>query len=90
MQQLEIAAIVTLVLGAVVVVLLASGRRGAGGETPLTRLIVGCVLGLVGAVVILAPLLDVVPDGWQTPIEPFLIGGVTLLLLLGSVYRMAR
>jgi hypothetical protein len=45
---------------------------------------------LLGAVVILAPSLDIVPDGWQTPIEPFLIGGVTLLLLLGSVYRMAR
>lgn len=90
MQLLEIAAIIVLVLGTVVVVLSATRRRGAGGETPLTRLIVGCVLGLLGAVVILAPSLDVVPDGWQAPIEPFLIVGVTLLLLLGSVYRMAR
>jgi len=90
MQQLEIAAIVALVLGAIVVILLARRRRGAGREAPLTRLIVGCVLGLVGAVVILAPSLDVVPDAWQAPIEPFLIGGVTLLLLLGSVYRVAR
>ena len=90
MQQMEIAAIIVLVLGAVVVVLLANRRRGAGSETPVTRLIVGCVLGLLGAVVILAPSLDIVPDGWQTPIEPFLIVGVTLLLLLGSVYRMAR
>ena len=90
MQQMEIAAIIVLVLGAVVIVLSANRRRGAGSEAPLTRLIVGCVLGLLGAVVILAPSLDIVPDGWQTPIEPFLIGGVTLLLVLGSVYRMAR
>ena len=90
MQQMEIAAIIVLVLGAVVVILLANRRRGAGSEAPVTRLIVGCVLGLLGAVVILAPSLDVVPDGWQTPIEPFLIVGVTLLLVLGSVYRMAR
>jgi hypothetical protein len=90
MQQLEIGAIVIVILGAVVIVLSARARRGAGDEASLARLIVGCVLGLLGAVVILAPSLDVVPDGWQAPIEPFLIGGVTLLLLLGSIYRMAR
>jgi hypothetical protein len=89
-QQLEIAAIVTLVVGAVVAVVLARARRGKPDDAPLTRLVIGCVLGLLGAVVFLAPVLDVVPDGWQGPIEPILIGGITLLLLLGSVYRMAR
>lgn len=89
MQKLEIAAIVFLVVGAVVVAL-ARARRGEPHDAPLTRLVIGCVLGLLGAVVFLAPVLDVVPDGWQAPIEPILIGGVTLLLLLGSVYRMAR
>lgn len=90
MQQMEIGAIVVLVLGAVVIVLSARARRGAGDVTLPTRLIVGCVLGLLGAVVILSPSVDIVPDGVQTPIEPFLIGGVTLLLVLGSIYRMAR
>jgi drug/metabolite transporter (DMT)-like permease len=89
-QQLEIAAIVVMVIAAVVFI--ASRRMGRrGGEnTPATRLVIGSVLGLLGAVVILAPQFDVVPDGWQGPIEPILIGGVTLLLLLGSVYRMVR
>lgn len=90
MQQLEIAAIVILVVGAVVTVVLALARRGGSDDAPLTRLIVGSVLGMLGAVVVLAPVLDVVPDSWQGPIEPILIGGVTLLLLLGSVYRVAR
>jgi uncharacterized membrane protein HdeD (DUF308 family) len=90
MQQMEIGAIVVLVLGVVVIVLSARNRRDPGEESSLTRLIVGCVLGLLGAVVILSPSVDIVPDGVQTPIEPFLIGGVTLLLLLGSIYRMAR
>ena len=90
MQHLEIAAIVIMVLGAVVVVLSARARRGRGDVTSVTRLIVGCVLGLLGAVVILSPAVDIVPDGFQTPFEPILIGGVTLVLLLGSIYRMAR
>lgn len=90
MQQLEIGAIVVFVLAVVVIVLSARTRRNTGNETTLTRLIVGCVLGLLGAVVILSPSVDIVPDGIQTPIEPFLIGGITLLLLLGSIYRMAR
>lgn len=90
MQQLEIGAIVVMVLGVVVIVLSARARRDTGEVTSLTRLIVGCVVGLLGAVVILSPSVDIVPDGVQAPIEPFLIGGVTLLLLLGSIYRMAR
>lgn len=90
MQMLEIAAIIILVVGVVVAVLSARARRAGSEDAPATRLFIGCVLGVLGAVVILAPDLDIVPDGWQAPIEPILIGGVTLLLLLGSVYRMAR
>lgn len=90
MQQLEILAIVMMALGAVVVGLSALARRGAGDHAPMTRVLVGSMLGVLGAIVILAPMIDVVPDGWQAPIEPFLIGGITLLLLLGSIYRMAR
>lgn len=89
MQLFEIAAIVFLVVAAVV--FLASRRLSRrGDDTGATRLAIGTVLGLLGAVVILAPEIDVVPDGWQAPVEPILIGGVTLLLLLGSIYRMVR
>lgn len=90
MQMMEIAAIVILVVGLVVAVASARASRPGSDDAPVTRLFIGCVLGVLGAVVILAPNLDVVPDVWQGPIEPVLIGGVTLLLLLGSVYRMAR
>ena len=90
MQLLEIGAIVILVVGIVVAVLSARARRAGSEDEPMTRLFIGCVLGVLGAVVILAPDIDIVPDSWQGPIEPILIGGVTLLLLLGSVYRMAR
>lgn len=90
MQRLEIAAIVFLVVAAVVFVASRRvGRRGAD-HGPATRAMIGSVIGLLGAVVILAPLVDVVPDWWQGPVEPILIGGVTLLLLVGSVYRMVR
>ncbi len=89
MQRLEIAAIVFLVVAAVVFI--ASRRVGRGTDHgPATRAMIGSVIGLLGAVVILAPQVDVVPDWWQGPIEPILISGVTLLLLLGSVYRMVR
>ena len=89
MQQFEIAAIVFLVVAAVV--FLASrwlSRRG--DDTGAARLVIGSVLGLLGAIVILAPEIDVVPDVWQGPVEPILIGGITLLLIVGSVYRMVR
>jgi hypothetical protein len=88
-QLFEIAAIVFLVVAAVVFV---TSRRLSrrGDDTGATRLVIGSVLGLLGAVVILAPRIDVVPDGWQAPVEPILIGGITLLLLIGSVYRMVR
>ena len=90
MQQLEIVAIVLLVVAAVIFIALGGfGRRG-GDDRLATRLFIGSVVGLLGGIVILIPHLDVVPDGWQTPSEPILIGGVTLLLVLGSIYRMMR
>lgn len=88
--MLEIAAIVILVVGVTVAVVSARSRRPGSEEAPITRLFIGCVLGVLGAVVILAPEIDVIPDRFQGPIEPILIGGVTVLLLIGSVYRMAR
>ncbi len=89
MQLFEIAAIVFLVVAAVV--FLASRRLSRrGDDTGTARLVIGSVLGLLGAIVILAPEIDVVPDVWQGPVEPLLIGGITLLLIVGSVYRMVR
>jgi hypothetical protein len=90
MQLLEIGAIVILVVGLIVAVVSARASRPGSEDLPVTRLFIGCVLGVVGAVVFLAPEIDVIPDGFQAPFGPILIGGVTLLLLLGSVYRMAR
>ncbi len=90
MQMLEIAAIIILVVGVVVAVVSERARRPGIGDAPSTRLFVGLVIGVLGAIVILAPQIDVVPDVWQGPIEPILVGGVTLLLVVGSIYRMAR
>ena len=89
MQLFEIAAIVFLVVAAVV--FLASRRLSRrGDDTGTARLVIGLVLGLLGAIVILAREIDVVPDVWQGPVEPILIGGITVLLIVGSVYRMVR
>lgn len=90
MQQLEIAVIVILVIGLVVAIVSARSHRPGRGEARLTRVGIGLLLGVLGAVVFLAPQVDVVPDVWQGPLEPILIGGITLLLILGSVYRTAK
>jgi hypothetical protein len=89
-QGFEIAAIVLLVVAAVVFFTSRRMGRRSGDEAPATGLMIGSVLGLLGAIVILSPQVDIVPDGWESPIEPILIGGVTLLLVVGSVYRMVR
>jgi hypothetical protein len=89
-QQLEIAVIVILVIGIVVAVSSVRARQSAGVHRPLTPLIIGSVLGLLGAFVVLTPGFDVVPDAWQGALEPILIGGVTVVLVLVSLYRMAR
>lgn len=90
MQQLEIAAIAALVIGIIVVVTSARARRSGGIDHTSTRLVVGSVVGLIGAAVVLAPRLDVVPDTWQTTSESILIGAITLVVILVSVYRKIR
>ena len=90
MQQLEIAAIVILVIGVIVAISPVLARQSARVQRRLTPLIIGSVLGLLGALVVLAPGFDVVPDAWQGALEPILIGAVTVVLVLGSLYRMAR
>lgn len=89
MQHVEIVAIVMIVVGAIIAIASASDRRG-GAHGTAVRAVIGTILGVLGAVVILIPQFDVVPDGWQASLEPLLIGAITLALLLGSVYRMAR
>lgn len=90
MQQLEIAAIAALVIGLIVVVTSARAQRSGGIDHTPTRLVVGAVVGLIGAAVVLAPRLDVVPDTWQTMSESILIGAITLVVILVSVYRKIR
>lgn len=89
MQSVEVVAIVLFVVGLVVAVASASRRYGGTHDTAV-RVFIGTVLGMLGAIVILIPQIDVIPDGWQASLEPVLIGGITLVLLLGSVYRTAR
>ena len=89
-QQLEIAAILALVIGVMVVAASTRAQRSGGIDRASTRLLIGSVLGLTGAAAFLAPKLDIVPDPWQSMGEPILIGSVTLVLILVSVLRMRR
>jgi hypothetical protein len=89
-QQLEIAAVVALIMGVIVVATSARARRTGGIDQTSTRLVIGSVVGLIGAAVVLAPRLDIVPDTWQTMSEVILIGAVTLVVILVSVYRKTR
>jgi hypothetical protein len=85
-----------LALGAIALVFLIFAVGGAiaflerrGRRRPL-QLALGFGVGLLGAFLVLVSRIDLVPDGPEDGLERLAVVGVTIALVIGTWYRVAR
>ena len=89
MQAFELVLIAAAIL-VVSAVLAADYRHRSGTDRHLPKLMLGIVPGLVGAVLILAPRVDLIPD--QNENDAWIVAAIliTAVAAVGTVYRLAR
>ena len=85
-----------LALGAIVIVFLVAAVGGTmavlerrGRRRPL-QLALGSGVGLLGAFLVLVSRIDLFPDGPEDVVERLAVLGVTIALVIGTWYRVAR
>lgn len=61
-----------------------------GEPRPPLNAALGLGVGLLGAFVALVLVTDLVPDAIEQGVRPFAVGVITLVAIIGSIYRFAR
>lgn len=89
MQGLELILLSVVVLVAVAYVATEVARRGTA-DHPVGRLLLGIVPAVIAVAVIVISRTDVVPDDIEQPLWILAVVLVTVALIVGTSYRLAR
>lgn len=83
-----------LVVGVVSAFVLLAITAAAQGDGPLRRVGIragiAVAAGLIAAIVVLSLKTDIIPDEFETGGDVILILGITIFMLVGSIYRAWR
>jgi hypothetical protein len=86
MANVGIASLVVLSIGLMIAVVL---RVAPGQDQRRTRALVGLVPGIIGAGVVAALTTDIIPDAFESFLLPWVIVGVTIVLIVVTVRNLS-
>lgn len=65
-------------------------RHVRDSDTHLPRMLLGIVPGLIGVLLVMVPLSDLVPDGAEGSIWLVVAVAISVVVAVGTVYRLVR
>ena len=88
MQTVELFVIAAAAIG--LAALLAVRQRNRNADTHWPRIVLGVVPGLLGVLLVLVPLSDLVPDQVEGSIWLIVAVVISVVIVIGTIYRVAR